>query len=201
MRNFKKSLVVIPFLTSLAFSQHLSVGIKAGVPLTDAFADKTQNGVDFLQRTFSDSKEYIIGAMVELRLPLGLSVEADGLYHPLNFAMESRIVTQQVPFRSSNNYSSFEFPILGKYRFPTPLIHPYVEAGPSFRTLGGNFDSYVSHAGFAAGGGIEFQLLKLRIAPEVRYTRWADDGKPSRGVNFLAPSNVNQASFLVGFSF
>ena len=201
MQTFTKPLIFMLFLASMAFGQRLSIGIKAGVPLTDAFQDKTISGVDFSQRTFSKSREYIVGAMLEVHLPAGLSVEADGLYHPLNFATENRIALRPALFRSSNNYSSFEFPILAKYRLPTPLIHPYVEAGPNFRTLGGNFDSYLSHAALTIGGGVEFRVLKLRIAPEIRYTRWGDDAKPGPGAGFLAPSDVNQASFLVGLSF
>ena len=201
MRYFTRVLHLLVCLASLSFGQHLSIGVKVGVPFTDAFADHSMIGVDVLQRTFSDSKLYLVGPMIELHLPLGLSVEAGGLYHPLNFATENRIAPRPAVFRSSNNYSSWEFPILGKYRLPVPLIKPYVEAGPNFRTLGGNFDSYVSQAGFTIGGGVEFKITKLRIAPELRYTRWGDDEKPGRGVGSLAPSNVNQAAFLVGFSF
>jgi hypothetical protein len=46
-----------------------------------------------------------------------------------------------------------------------------------------------------AGGGGEIQIWKLRIAPEIRYTRWAADSFP------FPVSNVNQAELLVGLWF
>ena len=184
---------------SPAFAQHLSVGIKGGVPLTGAFSDTTVRGVDLISRSFSDSKQYIIGPMVELRLPFGLGVEADALYHPLNFATENRLVPQNV-FRSAENITSWEFPVVGKFRLPFPLVKPYVEAGPSFRHVGSN-SGYLSGRGFTIGGGIEVKIIKVRIAPELRYTRWGADAKPTPGQGFLAPSQVNQAAFLVGLSF
>lgn len=187
------------FLVSSAFAQHLSVGIKGGVPLTGGFSDTTVRGVDLITRTFSDSKQYIIGPMVELRLPFGLGVEADALYHSLNLATENQLAPQNV-FRSAENITSWEFPVLGKFRLSFPLVKPYVEAGPSFRHVGSN-RGYLSGRGFTIGGGIEVSIIKVRIAPELRYTRWGSDAAPTPGQGFLAPSQVNQAAFLVGFSF
>ena len=43
------------------------------------------------QRTYSDAKDYIVGPMVELRLPFGLGVEADALYRPLSYAARACI--------------------------------------------------------------------------------------------------------------
>lgn len=197
MRHYFLSSLLL--LVSPAFGQHLSVGIKGGVPLTGGFSDTTVRGVDLITRTFSDSKQYIIGPMVELRLPLSLGVEADALYHPLNFATENHLIPQNV-FRSAENITSWEFPVLGKFRLAIPLVKPYVEAGPSFRHVGSN-RGYLSGRGFAIGGGIEVSILKVHIAPELRYTRWGADTKGTPGQGFLAPSQVNQAAFLVGVSF
>ncbi len=176
-------------LSSTVFAQSVSVGIKGGVPLTDAFSDAQYGSAG---RFFSDSKRYVIGAMVELRLPLGLGIEGDALYRPLGL---SRSTFGSV---SSLDVSSWEFPVLGKYRFPFPIVKPYIEAGPSFRHVGGSV-SYLSKAGFALGGGVEVKLLKVRLSPELRYTRWGRDGVAN--VSPAAVSNVNQAEFLVGISF
>src|SRR5882672_7753273 len=43
----------ILLLSTTAFAQHLSIGIKGGVPFTGAFSDFTQNSVDVVTRTFS----------------------------------------------------------------------------------------------------------------------------------------------------
>ena len=140
--------------------------------------------------------------MIELRLPLRFSVEFDALYRPLNLTINTTNTGNSTTFAASQTYNSWEFPMLLKYRFDSGPISPYVEAGPSWRTV--SFPSafnQLSNAGFTAGGGVEFHALHLRVAPEVRYTRWgADSGGPNS--SFVSPSsNLNQAELLVGISF
>jgi hypothetical protein len=195
-----KIFLVSLFLVTSAFGQSFSVGIRGGVPFTGALTDLTTNGVDVVSRSFSDSNQYIVGPMVELHLPFGLSVEADALYRPLNLTTETQIVPQST-VSTSKNVSSWEFPILGKVRVPVlPLVKPYVDAGPSFRVAGSDL-SFVSNKGFTAGLGLELKISKLRIAPEVRYTRWGADTKPSVANLVSVVSNTNQGEFLVGISF
>lgn len=195
--------VAFLFAAIVAAAQPISIGIRGGVPLTDAYSAFTATSGSSFVKTFSDSKEYEIGAMAELHLPLGFAVEADALYHPLN-------LTQQIfnapgtlnpgTFQSSTTVNSWEFPILGKFHFlPLPLVKPYVEAGPSFRALG-NEAKYFSNSGFTLGGGVEIKISRLRIEPEIRYTRWGSDSASSIA-NGFTPSNVNQAAFLVGIAF
>jgi hypothetical protein len=194
---------LIFFLSSLLFTsscygQHLlSFGVKGGVPVSDAFSDHTAMGVDVITHSFSNSKNYTAGLMLELRLPLGFSVEADALYRPLNLTVDTRVFPSFTS-RLSNDVHAAEFPILGKYHFlHAPVVSPYIEAGPIFRAVGAR-SSYLSNDGFAIGGGVDIKLLVLRVSPEIRYSRWGKDAT----VDFLAaPSNINQAEFLVGLSF
>jgi len=190
-----------PFLTlgPAAFGQHLiSFGIKGGVPFTDAFSDHTFLGVDTVTHSFSATKNYAVGPMLELRLPLGFSVEADALYRPLNLTVENRVIPTGAT-RFSADVHSVEFPILAKYHFlHAPLINPYIEAGPTFRTVGSSA-SYLSDKGFVAGVGVDLKLLVLRISPEIRISRWGDDQRVTAFVP--SPSNLNQAEFLIGLSF
>jgi hypothetical protein len=196
-----KIFVVSLFLVIGAFGQSLSVGIRGGVPFTGALSDLTTHGVDVISRSFSDSNEYIIGPMVELHLPLGLSIEADALYRPLNVTTENQVAPQLTVFRTSNNVSSWEFPIMGKFRIPVlPLVKPYVGAGPNFRVAGSNL-SFISNKGLAVGLGVELKISKLRIAPEIRYTRWGSDNKATVGTLVSIVSNTNEGEFLVGISF
>ena len=194
-----RCLILLVLASTLSFGQHLiSFGIKGGVPLTDALSDKTFVGVDVLTRVFSDSKNYVIGPTVELKLPAGFAIEADALYRPLNLSTETRVVPRP-PTTLSVDVHTMEFPILAKYHFlHTPVVKPYAEAGPIFRYVGSRA-SYLSNGGFALGAGVDVKLLLVRITPELRYSRWGSDSTPS--LPFISPSKQNQAEFLIGLSF
>jgi hypothetical protein len=184
--------VVVFFCGSVAMAQPISFGVRGGVPLTGAFANSI--GVDV--STASGSHNYLVGPMVEVHLPLGFSVEADGLYHPLTL---SQTIVTASPFHNSYNFQSWEFPILAKYRFlHTPVVKPLIEAGPTFRTTSEGLNQF-SKAGFVVGGGVEIKIAHLRIEPDIRYIRWGSDSIVN-GENF-SPSDVNQAQFGVGVSF
>ena len=198
---------VFCFAASSAFAQlPFGLGLKGGVALTDAY----QNNMLVDVRTYSDARDYIIGPFAELRLPFGFGVEADALYRPLSFATQTSSIPGIAQF--STRYSTWEFPILAKYRFKFPIVRPYIDAGPSFRTTTSN-TSYLSNHGFAIGGGLDVKVLFLHVSPEIRYTRWGSDSNAgtasiAAGQNLTqfsnqgqARSNVNQVEFLVGISF
>jgi hypothetical protein len=197
MKIFGVSLLL---LSSAFGADVFSVGVRGGVPFTGALSDLTTHGVDIITKSFSDSNRYIVGPMVELHLPLGFSIEADGLYRPLNVVVQTQILPQTTIFTRTENVSSWEFPILAKFRLPTPVLKPYVDAGPSFRTVGSDL-SFLSDKGVTAGLGIELKISKLRIAPEIRYTHWGKDQKLSLGQAIDVASKTNQGEFLLGLSF
>jgi Outer membrane protein beta-barrel domain len=200
MRSLIAPICALSLLAPACFGQHLlSFGIKGGVPTTDAFSDHTATSVDVITHSFSSSKNYVIGGTVELRLPLGFSVEADALYRPLNLTTNTQVLPLPPTALLSIDVNSVEFPILAKYHFAgAPLVSPYLEAGPIFRTVAST-GSYLSNKGFAIGLGTDFKLLLLRISPELRYSRWGSDATVT---SFLAaPSDLNQAEFLIGLSF
>lgn len=154
-----------------------------------------------VSRSFRASRNYLIGPTVEVHLPLGLSVEADALYRPVSQAglpLPSLAGFQWFAPPLAHDYSSWEFPVLGKYRLNAPIVRPFFDAGLSFRALASPLNRYWSKAGITAGVGVEGELLHLRIAPEVRYTHW---GKDSGDARFLFASERNQAEFLVGLAF
>lgn len=191
----------LTLFSSLAFGQHLlSVGVKGGVPLTDPLSDKTFTSVDVVTRVFSDSKNYVVGPMVELNLPLGFAVEADALYRPLSLTTETRVIPRP-PTSLSVDVHSMEFPILAKYHFlHTPIVKPYVEAGPIFRYVASKVSS-LSKSGFALGAGVDFKLLVVRVTPELRYSHWGSDSVATLRSLSLPPSHQSQAEFLIGLSF
>ncbi len=150
-------------------------------------------------RFSSGARSFVIGPTLELRLPFGLTVEADALYRPMEFQVQettSPALSTQVtlPVRGD----AWEFPILAKYRLPLPLIKPYLAAGPSFRATSSSLGKYMSRTGISAGIGIETRVGPLLIAPEVRYTHWSSDG--TYASSFHVTSYQNQVEFLMGLA-
>lgn len=191
----------IPALAQPAIGHIVSIGMTGGAGLTDAFSSETAMGVDTFAHAFSGSNDYIVGPAIEIHLPLNLSVQFDSLYRPLNPTITNTIFPNTV-FTTSATLNSWEFPLLAKYRLPMHLIKPFLEAGPSFRrvqSFAGD-SPHLSRAGFTAGGGVEFRLGPIKIAPEIRYTRWGSDSNLSSSA-FNPEFNVNQAEGLVGLLF
>jgi len=186
-----------------AFADPLAFGLKGGVPLTDAF--RVLRPSEFS----ADKQPYTIGPMVELHLPYGVSVELDALYKPFKYRAAFEGGAQ-----ATTTGNSWEFPLLLKYRFVDAPVRPYVGAGLAWRRFGG-FKQVLagspgetdmppelrdrSGAGAVLEGGLELKVLFVRISPEVRYTRWGSTAflDVLRGFS----SRVNQAEFLVGFTF
>ncbi len=208
-----RSLFLFLFGAAAAFSQPISVGVKAGVPLTDFF-NTVQNV------SSSVPNRYIIGATAELRLPFGLGVELDALYRRLNY-QDQLLTNPTTSVTDHTTANSWEFPLLLKYRFPTRIVRPYVDAGVAWDTLSGltstvtqtiiptNTSSRTTTSnpgsldhnttmGFVIGGGVDIHALVVHISPEIRYTRWAN---PHFNLNGVLNSNQNQAEFLVGITF
>jgi hypothetical protein len=149
----------------------------------------------------SDAGDYLVGAMVELRLPLNLAVEADGIYRPLNFrSYISSVPPGGASSSPSNTVLAWQFPVLLKYRARALALNqrPIFELGPSFRVASNLNDTSPANHGITAGVGLEERVRILRIAPVFRYTRWAQDR-----VETLVPprSKPNQVEAMVGLSF
>lgn len=189
------------FFIGTASAQFFSAGVKFGIPATDPFQNLTFTSpttTDLIIHSYSSSKKFVAGGMVEVHLPFGFSVEADGLYRPLRLITDTTITGQPGMGRDSVNYTSWEVPVVGKYRFlHTPLVKPYVAAGPNFRFLDAPLDHFMSGKGFALGAGVEIKALRLRISPEIRYTRWGSDS----GYTYNTKSNQNQVELLAGVTF
>jgi len=198
-----------------AFSQPFSFGVKAGVPLTDFLNAAESQDVSYVTAT----NRYIGGVTAELHLPFGLGVEVDALYRHLNYQENSNLVSGSTI--AGTTASDFEFPLLGKYRFPKiKVVHPFVDAGVAFDSLAGVkqevttvlngiiYKSSISNPGelhnsstrgLVIGGGIDIHFLVIHLLPEIRYTRWG--AQQFFDVNGLLHSNVNQGEFLLGITF
>lgn len=206
--------LAIPFAFSIlylaspptAVGQRLSVGVAGGASVTSDFQTEMSSlsvpavgpagSVPVYTHTYSPAKDYIVGATFEIGLPSHFSVEADGLYRPMNFVS----FTSSVPIGGSapsNTVVTWEFPLLAKYRVQFTPLKPFVEIGPSFRTSGNLNDTSPSDRGATAGAGVEMRLRRFGVSPTVRYTRWAAD-KVSRP--YQPRTDQNQIEMLLGWS-
>src|SRR5579885_3267092 len=126
-----RALLLLFLAAASAWPQIISFGVKAGLPFTD-FLDTASSGrVNFSTVT----NRYLVGPTAELHLPAGLGLEVDALYR--HFSYQGTTSGVDTLTSQSTTAGSWEFPILLKYRFPTPLVKPFVDGGVAFNTLTG----------------------------------------------------------------
>ena len=198
-----------------ALAQPFSFGVKAGVPLTDFLSTVQSPNFGFN----SNTKRYIVGPTVELRLPFGLGIELDALYRRLDYTSSANLV--DVFISGSTTGNAWEFPLLAKYRFPSKVLRPYVDAGIAWDTLSGLTQTITQTVfptrttttttsnpaelnkntvtGFVTGAGLDVKVLLIHRSPEIRYTRWGAQHFLSS--NGGLQSSQNQAEFLLGITF
>src|SRR5580698_6300117 len=140
------SIVSFVFLSCHAvLAQRLEIGVEGGVRATD----------DVSGTLSSESKRYIVGPKVEVRLPLGLAFEFDALYRRFGFTGSDVNCCGNVTTRERAN--SWEFPLILKYRLPAVPGHPFVGVGYVPRTVHGtDVSSGVYNVGVGSGPPVYF---------------------------------------------
>ncbi len=174
MRLLSLFLLLVPAV----YADAIGVGFRAGAPLTDA--------LDARGLFSHKPKRFTVGPSLELRLPFGVGFEFDALYRKVAYTSGGQEISA----------SSWQFPLLFKYRMPMVMARPFFTVGPVFHSLGGAL-SFGPERGFALGGGLDLKLIKVHVSPELRYTRFGGSRSPLAGLDF----NKNQVDFLVGFTF
>lgn len=165
----------------------LWLALVAGIPISGDFhspGSPTFTGT--ATRTFD--VPFVAGLGTELELTERLALEVNGLYRRLRFDDGPEVVV------------TWQIPVLAKYRFRAAKVKPFVEAGPSFRLTGNLNNSNPARYGITFGIGMDTYLRRLKIAPTLRYTRWAADGR-SFAPSTQALTKRDQVELLVGFSF
>ena len=208
-----KPLLLLLLISGAALAQPFSAGLKAGLPLMDFLTD-VQNG------STTATSRYLFGPEAEVRLPLGLSVEFDAIYRHFSYTGFSGPGNGVTSTGSSGNW---EFPLVAKYKFPSKIVRPYVEAGVAWDTLTGLKNTVTENLcgpptanpvcnvvatppaatskgtmGVVIGGGVDIHAIVIHVSPEIRFTRWSQEYFNLSGV---LNSGKNQAEFLVGFTF
>jgi opacity protein-like surface antigen len=181
----KKTFWTLFVLSAAAQAQPFGAGVKLGTTLTDALSSAHAGF------TLPSDRHFLAGPYVEVRLPLGFSVEADALYESTLFSSVY------------NGGSTWQFPVLAKYKFFKGPIRPYVEGGVAFSHITDLAEipalNHRSNFGLVLGAGLELKLLVLRISPEIRYNGWTLQNIHDPAGFFQ--SNRNQAMFQVGIGF
>lgn len=164
------------------------IGVVVGVPLT---GDVQSSSGPLSPYTGEVRRKFdfrsVAGGVVETPIGERLSIEVDGLYRRLRYRNDPSVVV------------TWEIPVLTKYTLATGALMPFVEGGPSFRVTGNLNSTNPSHYGATMGVGTNIRLRRFKIAPAVRYTRWATDG-PKR-ISLPVFTRQNQVELLVGISF
>ena len=204
-------------------AQSIAIGGIGGARVTDdvlSFNTPEANVVSGVPAFRLESRFYVAGPTIEIGLPHFLSVEFDALYHRQRFFHTFYHDTFYTT--SSERDNTWEFPFLLKYKLRSLAVDPFVEAGVAPRIMTGRVTgtfqtdlitlsppststsaaSYSPSVGFVGGGGLQFHRGHLRIAPQVRYTRWLTMpvSGVAGGISGTFSSNFNQADVLVGIS-
>ena len=144
----------------------------------------------------SGSEVSLLGPALEAPLPKNIFLEVDAVHHSIEVSWRSVLQNGDV-FGSFSGAEglTWEFPVLGKYKFGTRRVKPFVEAGPSFRLQTENSSLF----GIATGAGLEVRWKSLKIAPALRFTHWGPQGLVWGPQGYNSPSTkigVNQVEFL-----
>jgi hypothetical protein len=190
IRQIAASLVFLS-VGSLSIAQERKrpwLGAVVGAPVTEdiqassgpvlPYSGEVRRSLDF---------PFAVGVRIETPVAGRLSFQVDGLYRRLRYPDDPSVVV------------TWEIPVLAKYVLVPRRFSPFLEAGPPFRATGNLNFSNPSHYGVSLGGGCDHRLKWLKIAPGIRYTRWAADGRPRTYPPTL--TRQNQVELLVGFSF
>ncbi len=218
--------LLISFLSCCTCAaQAFSIGVIGGGRVTDdvtGFHTPESSVISGAPPFRPESRFYVVGPAIEMGLAHGFSVEFDALYHRqgLFFTFYTGAYVYQTAGERDNVW---EFPLLLKYRLREHAMNPFLEAGVTPRIMRGsitiisqsNFSglgppssstyatSYSPTVGFVSGGGVQFRVGHLRLAPQVRYTRWFTTpvwGIDGSIVGGIFASNLNQVDFLVGIN-
>jgi hypothetical protein len=224
-------MLVILIMPCAGVAQTASLGVIGGIqgmfvlpPVTPAFETNSRSYT-------SRAKPFTFGPTVEVSLPRGLAVEFDALYKRLdyNYRFEGYGSGLWMVWEDHNIISRWDLPLLLKYRLRNIAHRPHFSAGlntnyivntTQVRRTGASTRlpvvlsppvklrdplaelTHRSSEGVVVAGGFEFSIHRIRLAPELRYTRWAHENF-GRCFIVCGPnaqrlhSNLDQAEVLV----
>jgi hypothetical protein len=199
-------LAALLIAASTAQAKSISFGLNIGIPLNNLAA--AEGGM------VATTGRYTFGPAMQVDLPRGFSFDASLLYKQLGFGLASS------PTRLTAH--RLELPLLLRYdHHNNAPLHAFVHAGVSVNkviSIGGSSECEDTIAGkgiyciegksavqlrhkntygFVLGVGVDFRAGALRLAPELRITRWGDRNFGTQGSSLR--SNLTQIELLLGF--
>ncbi|HYR43919.1 MAG TPA: outer membrane beta-barrel protein [Terriglobia bacterium] len=211
-------LVLLLFIAFSAFGQNrpsVEFGIRGGVPLQPVVDLQEDQYFTFAGgRDYIYAPHYMVGSTVMLNFNPQVAIQFDALYKPIRFRSDQ--INSVTSFQTSTRGSWWEFPIMAKFRFTRNSSRPFANGGISFYHASGSSHTFYqnflngtqsqfsdpltligSRVGIVMGGGVEFVVRRIRIAPEARYNQWPF------GRSFATGSypQRNQIDLLIGVSF
>jgi hypothetical protein len=197
----------------------VNLGFKIGIPVTDMFSagNTTLFGNKIPGSEFTSAvPRYTFGVTGEFRLPKNLRFEIDGLYKRGGFSSALPWSGGGTAYRPTT-FNSWEIPGLVKYNFSAGHLRPFIDFGASLRhistisqtTYAAGLLNGVSMTdnsiglhnrnsiGGVAGIGITFKMGPVKLSPEARYTRWANEAFQTNGLR----TNLDQGDVLLGINF
>jgi len=188
MRPVMRACLLLLLAAGCAPAQSVSFGLKAGVPLTNLLAAASH-------AYHAATSRYTFGPALRIGLPHRLGFDAGVLYKRLEYGAGA----------ASGSAGRWEVPLLIEYSLRQPVVRPFFGVGVSFNRVTGATTAglielrHRSAKGVVAAAGLETRRGPLRIAPEIRVTRWGDR---NFGVGD-APlhSQLTQTELLIGFRF
>jgi hypothetical protein len=197
MRNTPLALVAI-FCLTLAPAAHAQFGLAAGLNF-DRMGDIEARDAS---ATFENASGYHVGAFFDLGVgPLAIR---PGLFYRNIQNIEAGGDLDRRTF----DLNLVEIPIDFRVRAMTPIVRPYVLAGPVIRfasTRDDDFEDMIENLSMAGnlGAGVEVALpgTGLRFFPELRYsfglTRFTKDEFTIGGVNFRSEGRQSDSSVML----
>jgi hypothetical protein len=203
-------LAVVAWLSfmSLACGQQIYFGVVGGTNVTANFprTDYTTPADSFGDPTTrfqfqTGNRSLVLGLSAEARLSEKFSIEANALRRPMN----STIIYTAFPAGSPavttiyhyTEVEAWEFPLLLKYGLPSwRSAHPFLAAGPEFRSQQNAGATELTQTGVSVGAGVSFDVGRIRIAPQLRYTRWAE-----KSIFPKYATKPDQLEFLAGIAY
>jgi hypothetical protein len=189
------------------FGARFSLGAVVGANLTGdygsvastAFPPALANSVIpnlAVDATFVSSagpRSFVGGPEAAVQLSQHFAIAVQGIYRPLRSSVQVLEPGTRHGVNIEAHRTTWEFPALAQYHWRGGRAAPFIEMGPSFRLLQDVYGA--SPFGIAAGTGVETHLGRLKIAPGLRFTHWAQDDPPA-----LTNPRRSELAILTGFS-